>query len=199
MHEIASSEPLFVLEIKSFALDVVLIANVVLLLLVQVVVCVEGIGETKVSDDDVLVAIQEQILKFEVTVHNTLLMQVSDTGHQLGEKSPRGGIFEVSMVQNIIEELASRCIFQDNAHMPLSLDKLVQSNDIRVLQFFENGDLAVDLGQASGVSRQALFADQFDRHLYSSILLPAHLYLAKLSLTQGLSKNVFSKLDLFPV
>ena len=95
--------------------------------------CVESVGKAKVSDNDVLVAIQEQILKLEITVNNTLLVKVSNARYQLGEEPPRGRIFEVSVVQDVIEKLASRCVLQDDSHVPFGLDKLVQSNNIRVL------------------------------------------------------------------
>lgn len=83
--------------------------------------------------------------------------------------------------------------------MSLSLDELVQPNNIRVLQLLEDRDLAVDLGQAGRVSSKALLADQLNCHLYSTFLLPTHLDLSKLTLTQGLSENVVTKLDFLPV
>jgi hypothetical protein len=85
LHEVASSETLLVLEIESFALDELLVANPVLLLFVQFIVGIESVGKAKVSDNDVLVAIQEQILKLEITVNDALLMEVSYTRYQLGE------------------------------------------------------------------------------------------------------------------
>ena len=79
LHEVASSETLLVLEIESFALDKLLVANPVLLLFVQFIVGVESVGKAKVGDNDVLVAIQEQILKLEITVNDALLVEVSNT------------------------------------------------------------------------------------------------------------------------
>jgi len=146
LHEIASSETFLVLEVESFALDELFVANPVLLLFVQFIVGVESVGKAKVGDNDVLVAIQEQVLKLEITVNNTLLVQVSDTRDQLSEEPPRGRIFEVSVVQDVIEELTSGCVFQDDSHVSFSLNELVQSNNIRVLELFENRDLTVNLG-----------------------------------------------------
>lgn len=199
LHQVAASEALLVLEIKTLALNKFLVTYVVLLLLIQVVHRVECVCKAKVGDDDVLVAVQEQIFELEIAVHDALLVQISNTRNQLGEESPSCGVLEVSVVEDIIEKFTSRSIFQDDSHVSLSLDELVQPNNIRVLQLLKDGDLAVDLGQASRVSGQTLLADQLDCHLYSAFLFPTHLDLSKFTLTQGLPKNVVTKLDLFAV
>jgi hypothetical protein len=199
LHQVAASEALLVLEIKTLALNVFLVTYIVFLLLSQIVYRVECVRKAKVGDDDVLVAVQKQVLELEIAMYDALLVQISNTRNQLGKESPSCGVLEVSVIEDIIEKLTSGSIFQDDSHMSLSLDELVQSNNIRVLQLLKDGDLAVDLGQASRVSSQALFADQLDCHLYSTLFFPTHLDLSKFTLTQSLPENVVTKLDLFPV
>jgi len=63
----------------------------------------EPVGESKVGDDDVSVAVEEEILELQITMNDFLLMDVPDTRDELGEKL--GCIFfaQISMRENMIE------------------------------------------------------------------------------------------------
>ena len=123
----------------------VLVAQPVLDLLAQLVLGVEGVGEPKVGDDDVLVAVQQQVLKLQISVYDTLLVQVAHTGYELGEQFTRGTVLQVAVVENVVEELTARCILEDDANVSLSLYHLVQPDDVGVVEPTQDVDLAIDL------------------------------------------------------
>ena len=80
------------------ALDKVFVGHVVLDLVAELVGGVEGVGEAKVGDDDVLVPVEEEVLEFQVAVDDALLVQVADAGHELGEEPTRGRVLQVAVV-----------------------------------------------------------------------------------------------------
>lgn len=130
---------------------------------------------------------------------DALLVEVADAGDELGEQPAGGGVPEVAVVEDVVEELAAGGVLEDDAHVALGLDELVQADDIRMIELLEDRDLAVDLGQAGGVAGEGLLADQLDRDLHAALLLPAHLDLAELALAQGLAEDVVAELDLLPM
>lgn len=67
----------------------------------------ETVSETKVGDDDVPVAVEKQVFEFEVAVNDLFLVDVPDTGYELGEKSCGIFFFEVSVGKDMVKELAS--------------------------------------------------------------------------------------------
>lgn len=50
---------------------------------------VKCVGKAKVSDNDVSVAIQEQVFQLKVTMDDALLVEVANSGDQLGEETAR--------------------------------------------------------------------------------------------------------------
>lgn len=77
------------------------------------------------------------------------------------------------MFQDIIKELASRCIGQYDADVPVRLDDLVQAHYVGVVEFLQDINLAVDLGQALRVVPQCLAADELDGYLCAVLAFPA--------------------------
>jgi hypothetical protein len=174
----------------------VLVAQVVLNLLAKFVVGAEGVGKSKVGDDDVAIAVEEQVLQLQVAVDNSLLMQIADTRHELCKQTTSRVVLKVAVVENVVEQLSARCVLEDDADVSLCLDHLVQAHNVGMLQTTQNRDFTVDLGKAVGVVTQCLATDQLDGNLDSTFLLPSHLDLAKLSLSQSLSQDVLSELGL---
>jgi hypothetical protein len=62
-----------------------LVAQSVLNVLAELVVRVKGVGETEICNDDILIAVQQQVLELEISVHNTLPVQIAHAGDELGE------------------------------------------------------------------------------------------------------------------
>ena len=82
LHEIAAAS---VRLVKAHLPYKVLISQPVFNLLAQLILGVEGVGETEISDDDVLVAIQQQVLQLEISVDDTPLVQIAHSGYELGK------------------------------------------------------------------------------------------------------------------
>jgi hypothetical protein len=67
----------------------------------------EVVRETKVSDDDVAIPVQQEILQFQIAVNNLLLVQVVDTRDELSKESAGITVLEVLVCQDVIEELTA--------------------------------------------------------------------------------------------
>ena len=93
---------------------------------------VKGVGETKVGDDDVLVAIEEEILQLQIPVHDALLVQVTNAGDELRKEPPRRAVLQVAVVEDVVEQLAARSVLHNDANVSLGLDHLVQPDNIRM-------------------------------------------------------------------
>ena len=94
----------------------------------------EVVGKSKVSYDDISMAVEKQILEFEVPMYNFLLMYVPDAGNELGEEF-RGILFlEVTVSENVVEKLASRSIFKDDSYVFVCFDHIVQTDDVWMFQ-----------------------------------------------------------------
>ena len=65
----------------------------------------------KVCDLDVLVAVKKEVLQLEITMNDLLLVNIPDAGDELCKKFAGVLLFEVTMGQNVVEELSSGCIF----------------------------------------------------------------------------------------
>lgn len=69
------------------------------------------------------------------------------------------------MVENVVEELAARGVLEDDADVLFSLDHLVKTDDVRMGDLAKDGDLAVNLCEASWVASDAVATDKFDGDL----------------------------------
>lgn len=56
-----------------------------LLFVCEVLGRVEGISEAKVSDDDIAIAVQQEVLQLQISVHDALLVQIANTRNKLSE------------------------------------------------------------------------------------------------------------------
>ena len=99
----------------------------------------EAIGKAKVCDDDVPVAIEEEVFEFEVAVDDFLLVDVPDTGDELGEELGCVFFLEVAMGKNVVEELAARGVLEDDANVFVGLDDIVETNDVGVFECLNEG------------------------------------------------------------
>jgi hypothetical protein len=127
-------------------------------------------------------------------VNNASLVQVADTGDELGEQLTRRAVLQIAVVEDVVEQLTARRILEDDADVALSLNHLMQANNVRVVEPAQDVDLAVDLGQAVRVTAQGLSPYELDGNLDAAVALPAHLDLAELALTKRLTQDVVTKL-----
>jgi hypothetical protein len=94
----------------------------------------ETVGKTKVGDDDVAIAVKQKILELEVAVNDLFLVDVPDTGDELGEKFCGILFFEVSVGKDMVEELASRGVLENDANVLVGLDYVVETDDVWVFE-----------------------------------------------------------------
>ena len=127
-------------------------------------------------------------------MNNASLVQVADTGDKLGEQLTRRTILQIAMVEDVVEQLTARRILEDDADVALSLNHLMQANNVRVVEPAQDVNLAVDLGQAVRVAAQSLSPYELDGNLDAAVALPAHLDLAELALAKCLTQDVVTKL-----
>jgi hypothetical protein len=71
----------------------------------------EAISEAKISDDDVSMLVQEQVLKLEIPMDNFLLVDVPDARDELGEEFCGIAFSQVAMGEDVVEKFATGCIF----------------------------------------------------------------------------------------
>lgn len=69
------------------------------------------------------------------------------------------------MVENVVEELSARCVLENDADVFLSLDHLVETDNVWVRDLAQNSDLAVNLRKACWVTSNAVPTDKLDGDL----------------------------------
>lgn len=100
----------------------------------------EVVGKSKIGYDDISMAVEKEILEFEVSMYNFLLMYVPDARNELGEEF-RGILFlEVTVSEDVIEQLASRSIFKNDSYVFVSFNHVVQTDDVWVFQCLKVND-----------------------------------------------------------
>lgn len=65
-------------------------------------------------------------------MNNSLLVEVTHTGDELGEQTASRVILQVSVVEDVVEELATRRILKDDANVPVGLNLINQANNVWV-------------------------------------------------------------------
>jgi hypothetical protein len=72
-----------------------------------ILVAFEAVSKTKVGDDNIAVLVEQEVFKLQVTVNNVLLVQVVDTRDELCEQTRRILLFEVTIGENVVKQLAA--------------------------------------------------------------------------------------------
>ena len=58
-------------------------------------------------------------------MHDTLLMQIPYARHELSKQSPGGIVLQISVIEDVVKQLAPRCILEHDAIMPVGFLHLV--------------------------------------------------------------------------
>jgi hypothetical protein len=101
LHEITASS--CVGPFQSQRSYVVFVSKSILNLLAELVVGIKGVCETEISDDDVLVAVEQQVFELQISMYDTLAVEVSNTGYELGEQLACRAVLQVTMVQDVVK------------------------------------------------------------------------------------------------
>ena len=85
----------------------------------------EPIGETKVRDYHVPVAIEEEVFEFEVPMDDLFLVNVPDTRNELTEEFARILLLQVAVGEDVVEEFATRRVLEDDTNILVRFDNVV--------------------------------------------------------------------------
>lgn len=83
MHQISLSSPVELYPVKAHSFHKVLVCEIQLLVIREIVVGVECVCEPKIRDDDIAISVQQKILKLEISVHDSLLVEIAHTRDEL--------------------------------------------------------------------------------------------------------------------
>lgn len=68
---------------------------------------VKSVGKAKVGDDDVSMLVEQEVFELEISMDNVLLVQVVNTGNELGKELGGVSLFQVFIGQNVVEKLST--------------------------------------------------------------------------------------------
>lgn len=134
---------------------------------------IKSVCEAKVGDDNVAVTIEKQVFQLQVAVHYSLLVEVTNARHKLGEQATSSIVFQVSVVEDIIEKFTSRCVFKNDTYVSVCLDLVDQTHNVGVLNPAKDGNLAVNLSKSRGIASDSVPLDKLNGNLNAAVLLPA--------------------------
>ena len=99
----------------------------------------ETVCKTKISDNDVAVAVEEEVFELEVTVDNFLLVDVPDAGDELRKEFRSVTLAQIAMGEDMVKELATRSVLEDDANVLVGLYDVVEADDVGVLEDLGDG------------------------------------------------------------
>lgn len=89
-------------------------------------------GYAKVSNFDVTFAVEQDVVKFDVSVRDLLCMDVAQPIDDLLEDLLRVGLLESPALPHVVEEIATCTQFHHDDNMLISFNRLVDLNDMVV-------------------------------------------------------------------
>lgn len=119
-------------------------------------------AQAEIDDFQVLLLVQEHVLRLEVAVRVAALVQVRHGRYDLSEEHPGLHFAETALLDDVVEQLAARTVLHDHVAVRLRLDYLVQLADVRVRQALKGADLELDARQ---VFAQFRLVHDLDGHL----------------------------------
>ena len=125
LHEVALPGATGLDRIQPSRLDKLAVRQVQLLELGQFIVGIERVGEAEVGDNDVPIAVEEKILKLEITVDDAFLVQVPNAGNKLSKEATGRVVLEVPVVQDVVEQFSARGILENDPEMSVGCLHLV--------------------------------------------------------------------------
>lgn len=151
------------------------------------------VTETEIDKFDVIIVVEEKILGLQVSMDNAKFVDILNAREDLSVHLARLGLFQPSILDNVLEELAARTVFHDQVQVVIVFNHIIELNDVWMPDFLENCDLTVDSFQVCMVL-YLLFLEYFDRHLFVSGIMCTLLNLAEGALSLGLAHCEVSNL-----
>ena len=98
----------------------------------------EAVREAEVRDDYVPVTVEEQVLKLQVPMDDFLLVYVPYAGDELREQLARVLFPQEAMGKNVVEELATRRVLEDDTDVLVRLNHVVETDDVGMFEGLES-------------------------------------------------------------
>ena len=98
----------------------------------------KAVGEAECRDNDVAVTVEQQILELQVAMNDFLLVDVPDAGDELRKELACILLPQVAMGKDVIKQLASGRIFEDDTDVLVGLDHIVQADDVGVFESLQD-------------------------------------------------------------
>ncbi len=136
-------------------------------------------GETKVRDLDLVVGIEEQVLRLEVPVADEASVAVVQARNDLLEEGEGLAGREPSLTHKVIEELSSLNVLQNKEKGLGGLKDIEEAENIGVIDHFEDGDLSLNLALQGRAAVKHRFLDDLNRHGLPCVLVRPKLDLMK--------------------
>lgn len=127
----------------------------------------KGVRESEIDNLDILLMIQQQILRLQISVHYIKVMHILYARDDLLVKLAGLFLLEFGIFNYVVEELATAGIFHYEVKLFWSFYNLIQLNNIRVPYLLENMDFASNSLDVRGIC-YAVFFQYFDADFLAS-------------------------------
>jgi hypothetical protein len=100
-------------------------------------------GKTKISNFQFTFLVNQQVLRFEITVENTIFVTERCSFQQLIHEAPNGHRVQstaLSMGVHVFLEI-SIAIFEDKNELCFGVDDVVKADDVNVFELLHQGNL----------------------------------------------------------
>lgn len=102
------------------------------------------VGETEVDQLQVLLVVEQQILRFQVAMHDAQLVQVLNRALDLLEVLAGFLLRELLLLDDVVEEFAPRHVLHDEEKLVGRFDDLEELDDVGVADHLQDLDLSRD-------------------------------------------------------
>jgi len=111
--------------------------------------------------------VKEQVFGLKISVANTNLVNIVDTGNYLLHKAASLVFLQAFALDNVVEEFSTACVLHDEEQLARSLDNFIQLNNIGVPHYFQNVDFSCHSFDVALVL-DLVFFENFDGHFFAS-------------------------------
>lgn len=100
------------------------------------------VTQPKINNFERQIIVQQQILRFEISVAHSALVNIFDTGYELEIKLASLFFRESGVPYDVVEELTPIAVLHDHVELLLCLNDLIELNDVRMPYLLEDLDFS---------------------------------------------------------
>jgi hypothetical protein len=115
-------------------------------------ILLHNLTHSKVTDHDLLVVIEKDVVKLDVSMQDASAMTVAKSIDDLLEEEVSFAFFQFSLFLHVLKEISLACILHDHEEMLWGFEYFQQSNDVGMPDLLEDVDFLEDL-----CSRELIF------------------------------------------